>query len=156
MSARAQLTAAAVRAQLPELMDTLHAAASAASRLEPGRTAQLVAKLERHPFDLVSVASALLVASQLRDHPAALLLGVQAEAAPAATPLTRTSGQLFLLAGECFLRGSAPDAPLSALQALAREAGGASVLTGAVWALALLRRLTGDGLSGDALAASQP
>ena len=144
MSVRAELTAAAVRSQLPELLETLHAATAAAARMEPGRSAQLVAKLSRHPFDLVSVTSALLLAAQLRSRPAALLLGVQAEAAPAATPLTRASGQLFLLAGDCFSRGAAPDAPLSALQALSREAGGAAVLTGAVWSLALLQRLSGD------------
>ena len=150
MSTRAQLTAASVRSQLPDLLDTLHAAAAAAARLEPGRSAQLIAKLDRHSFDLVSVTASLLVAAQLRTRPAALLLGVQAEAAPAATTLTRTAGQLFLLAGECFSRGEAPDAPLSALQALSREAGGAMVLTGAVWALALLHRLSGEGPPPDA------
>jgi hypothetical protein len=141
VSAGAELTAAAVRAQLPELLEALQAAAEAAARSEPTRSSKLCARLDRHPFDLVSVTAALLIARQIPTRPAALLLGVQAETAPAATSLTRAAGQLFLLAGERFWRRDTPDAPLSALQALAREAGTLPVLTGAVWALATLLRM---------------
>jgi hypothetical protein len=138
------LSAATASAQLPGVVAALDDAARAAARLDPARSTARISELGELPFDLVSVTASLLIARRLQTRPAALLLGVQAEAAPAATPLTRAAGQLFLLAGEQFSRQAAPDAALSALQAMGREAGPAPVLTGAVWALALLLRLDGD------------
>lgn len=132
-----------LRASAPEVIRALQEAAQAASRSEPSRSSAAAAVLSRHPFDLVSVAASLMIARSLPERPTALLLGVQAETAPAAANLSRTAGQLFLLAGEQFWRGAAADAPLAALQAMSREAGPAPVVAGAVWALALLARLPG-------------
>lgn len=113
---------------------------AAGARLDPRELDRLALELEGFPFDATATAAVVLLSRRLPQARSALLLSIQAEAAPATTLLRRTSGQLFLLAGQMLAEGERPDAPLAALHALASESDVGQVTHGALWALMLTER----------------
>jgi hypothetical protein len=127
-------------ATVSDTVRVLTDAVEASVRLDGPKVEQLVGQLRTVPFDLAAVTLALLLARRLQRAPGALLLGVQAEVAPATTPLRRCAGQLFLLAAYEFGRDEPADAPLAALQAMSRQVDPLQLLLGGVWALTVAAR----------------
>lgn len=127
-----------------ELIRSVEAATEAALLPDPSRLDRAVDALAALPFSEVATALAVVISRRISLHPAALLLSTQADLAPATTLLSRTAGQVFILAASMLASGESPAIALAALSELVDVEGPVPVVKGGMWALVVAARVSGD------------